>query len=272
MKPGLYIVSTPIGNLGDITLRALDILKKSDIIFCENTKHSMKLLKHFEINNAILEKYTDHDFDKKHIKIKDAISSGKIISLISDAGAPLISDPGGRLIKFLFEEKLNIETIPGPSSIISAIQLSGFFNSHPIIFLGFLPKKEAQKVKALSNITNANLVFFTTSSQLNKDIQVIFNHDQDAKIVILNEITKKFEKRISLKKEEYEKISPIVLKGEFVVCAELNPIKIEKDITDDQVKKDIEKFGEKNLYEIYRSKYNIKRNDLYKKILKIKHK
>ena len=152
MKPGLYIVANPIGNLDDITIRGISVLKKSDIIFCENTKHSSKLFRHININPLYVEKYTDHDFDLKHNYIKQKIEQGKIISLISDAGSPLISDPGAKLIKYLFENNCHVESIPGPSSLTMAIQLCGFLNPNPFVFLGFLPKKIQQKKKIFEKV------------------------------------------------------------------------------------------------------------------------
>ena len=270
MKSGLYIVATPIGNLEDITFRAINVLKKSHIILCENTKHSLKLLRHFNIKNVKIEKYTDHDFIKKHKHIEGLINSNKIVSLISDAGSPIISDPGSNLIRYLFQNNCHIESIPGPSSVISAIQLSGFYNSYPIIFLGFLPKKIEQKKKCFNNITYSNIVFFTTSPQLNKDIETLFDLDPKCKITVLNEMTKKFEKRFNFSSEHYNKIKPLSLKGEFVICVEYAGIKEMPLISDDQISKDLIKYGSKKIYEIYKTNYNIKKNDLYKKILAIK--
>lgn len=270
MKPGLYLVSTPIGNLDDITLRAINILKNSDLILCENTRHSMKLLNNFNIKPSGIDKYTDHDFDKKSLLIKNKIQEGGTISLISDAGSPLVSDPGSKLVKYLFSINCHVESIPGPSSLISAIQLSGFLNPYPYIFTGFLPKKIAQKRKVLEEIKNSNVVFYTTASQLNKEIDLLFRLNQETRIVILNEMTKIHEKRIYLTMETYKEILPINLKGELVVCAEIRKIKYIVNFSDNDLIKDIEKFGKKNIYEIYRTKYGIKRNDLYDKILSIK--
>lgn len=272
MKPGLYIVSTPIGNLDDITIRAINVLKNSDIILCENTKHSMKLLKHFNIKPQLIEKYTDHDFEKKHKKVYEKIIGGKVISLISDAGAPLISDPGSKLVKYLFKMNCNINSIPGPSSLVVAMQLSGFLNADPYVFLGFLPKKIYQKQKIFESMKNSNLIFFTTAAQLNKEIEIIFNLNETSNLIILNEITKIYEKRIQLNVDSYRASAPIKLKGELVVAVEFKGKEENKIIKDDQIYIDIEKYGKKNIYEIYRTKYNIKRNDLYKRILSLKSK
>ncbi len=270
MKPGLYIVATPIGNLDDITIRGISVLKKSDIIFCENTKHSSKLFRHISINPLCVEKYTDHDFDLKHNYIKQKIEQGKIISLISDAGSPLISDPGAKLIKYLFENNCHVESIPGPSSLTMAIQLCGFLNPNPFVFLGFLPKKIQQKKKIFENIISSNLIFFTTSSQLNKEIELLSELDSSANVVILNEMTKIYEKKIHFNLNNFRELLPMNLKGELVVCVEFNEVKHNKKFDDNTLLKDIEKYGKKNIYEIYSTKYKIKRNELYKRILSLK--
>ena len=144
MNSGFYLVSTPIGNLDDITIRAINILKNSDLILCENTTNSKKLLKKYEIKTS-LSKYTDHDFHKKKDYILKFLNSNKIISLISDSGSPLISDPGNQLINFLFKKQIKIYSIPGASALISGIQLSGFLNKKRFTFIGFLPKKRTKR-------------------------------------------------------------------------------------------------------------------------------
>ena len=148
MNSGLYLVSTPIGNLDDITIRAINVLKNSDLILCENTTNSKKLLKKYDIKTS-LSKYTDHDFQKRKKYIIDLLNSNKVISLISDSGSPLISDPGNQLINFLFKNHMRVYSIPGASALISGIQLSGFLNKKKFTFVGFLPKKKEQKEKVL---------------------------------------------------------------------------------------------------------------------------
>ena len=135
----LYIVSTPIGNLDDITLRAIDVLKDSDIILCEDTRRSIKLLNHLKINKKLI---SYHKFNEKKqiFKIIEHINKGKILSLISDAGTPLLSDPGQFLVKECIDRNIKIVPIPGVSSITAAMSVSGF--SDKFLFYGFLPKKE----------------------------------------------------------------------------------------------------------------------------------
>ena len=139
LDPALYVVSTPIGNLSDITLRALEVLKQSDYILCEDTRHSLKLLNFYNIKKKLI---SFHKFNEmKNIKeIFDDIDNGKIISLISDAGTPLISDPGEFLIKSAREQKVKVIPIPGPSAVTAAISVSGFDTK--FFFFGFLSKKK----------------------------------------------------------------------------------------------------------------------------------
>ena len=172
IEPGLYLVATPIGNLDDITIRALNILKNSKLILCENTLNSRKLLNKYEIKIK-LDKYTDHDFERKKEKILNLIQANNIISLISDSGSPLISDPGNQLINFLIQNNVKIISIPGPSALILGIQLSGFLNKKNFTFLGFLPKKHDQKINSLKEQLHNNLIIYTTKEQVQKDVLAI---------------------------------------------------------------------------------------------------
>ena len=164
--PGLYIVSTPIGNLEDITLRALSVLKKSDQILCEDTRRSIKLLNHYNIKKKLV---SNHKFnEKKNIRsIIQLISSGKIVSLISDAGTPVISDPGLILIKECLKQNINIFPIPGVSAVTTAMSLSAFDDKY--IFYGFLPKKNKELEKICSQLKNLDfaLIFFIPAIKIN---------------------------------------------------------------------------------------------------------
>ena len=153
LSSGLYIVSTPIGNMEDITFRALNVLKKSNIILCEDTRRSGKLLSYFEIKNKLM---SYHKFNEKKItdKIIHYIKNEKVVSLISDAGTPTISDPGLVLVKRCFLEKLNIYPIPGASAVTSAMSICGFSDKY--LFYGFLSKKENELNKVLTNLSNIN--------------------------------------------------------------------------------------------------------------------
>ena len=154
----LYIVSTPIGNLEDITFRALDTLKNSDIILCEDTRHSLKLLNHFKIKKKLV---SYHKFNEKKqvLNIIEHINQGKILSLISDAGTPLLSDPGRILVNQCIDNKIKIVPIPGASSIITAMSISGF--NDQFLFYGFLPKKENELQKVLVSLSQSKFLLKT---------------------------------------------------------------------------------------------------------------
>ena len=166
ITPGLYLVSTPIGNMDDITLRALTILKKSNIILCEDTRRSGKLLSYYQITSKLL---SCHKFNEKKITSLaiDSIKKNKIVSLISDAGTPTISDPGLILVKKCINENLNLHPIPGPSAVTAAISVSGFGDQY--IFYGFLTKKENELNKVLKNLIHldCSIVFFVPALKIN---------------------------------------------------------------------------------------------------------
>ena len=166
LSPCLYIVSTPIGNLNDITFRAIEVLKNSDIILCEDTRRSIRLLNHFKIKKKLI---SYHKFNEKKqvLNIIEYINQGKILSLISDAGTPLLSDPGRILVNQCIKEKIKIVPIPGVSSITTAMSVSGFKDN--FLFYGFLPKKE-NELKKILNILSQNLfaqVFFIPALKIN---------------------------------------------------------------------------------------------------------
>ena len=164
--PGLYLVSTPIGNLEDITLRSLNILKKSDLILCEDTRRSSKLLFHYNISNKLI---AYHKFNENKIsnKIIEILKKNKIVSLISDAGTPTISDPGLILIKKCIDYNINIYPIPGPSAVTTAMSVSGF--SEKYFFYGFLPKTKNELIKILKNLScfDFSLIFFASANKIN---------------------------------------------------------------------------------------------------------
>ena len=215
LKKGLYIVSTPIGNLGDITLRAIDTLKKSDIILCEDTRHSMKLLNNLNIKNKLI---SYHKFnEKKSInRIIQYLNEGKILSLISDAGTPVLSDPGKVIINECVKHRHDIFTVPGPSSITSAMSISGF--SEKFFFYGFFPEKKKILEEDLRNLShlNACLVFFISSKKINKIIPFLKKNFSGRKILICREMTKYYEEFI---RSEIDKIDSLNLnlKGELTL-------------------------------------------------------
>ena len=192
LKKGLYIVSTPIGNLEDITLRAIEILKTSDFILCEDTRHSSKLLNKFNIKSSLI---PYHKFNEKKsiIKIIQYLNQGKILSLISDAGTPVLSDPGNILINECIKNKHQIFTVPGPSSISAAVSLSGFGDK--FLFYGFLPKTENELNKSLKklDIEGFSLVFFVPAIKINFYLKHFKRYFSGRNIFIAREMTKKYE-------------------------------------------------------------------------------
>ena len=271
IKKGLYLVSTPIGNLEDITIRAINILKNSDLILCENTSNSKKLLKRYEIKTS-LSKYTDHDFHKKKDYILKFLNSNKVISLISDSGSPLISDPGNQLINFLFEKQIKVYSIPGASALISGIQLSGFLNKKKFTLIGFLPKKKEQKDKILLENNFNNLIIYSTKQQLQKDINSIASISKSFDVVILKELTKLYEERIFIDNKNYADFDYSKIKGELVLAVSIEKEDIEvNDYDKKEILAIIDDVGVKKAYQLLKSKYRISRNDFYKLSINLKN-
>ncbi len=217
----LYIVSTPIGNLDDITLRAIDVLKKSDIILCEDTRHSLKLLNHLQIKKKLI---SYHKFnEKKELeKIMKYLNEGKILSLISDAGTPLLSDPGQLLIKTCIKNNIQIVPIPGVSSITASMSVSGFKDQ--FLFYGFLPKTEKELEKILSSLSQLSFsqVFFIPAIKINFYLKKFKNFFSGRKLFIAKEITKLHE---TFYREDVDKINMFKsqIKGELtIVISEKN--------------------------------------------------
>ena len=271
MKIGLYLVATPIGNLEDITIRAINILKNSNLILCENTNNSKKLLTRYDISTK-LDKYTDHDFDRKKKQIKELILAGKTISLISDSGSPLISDPGCQLINYLIANNIKINSIPGPSALISGIQLSGFLNSKGFVFLGFLPKKKEQKINKLKDQLHNNLIIYSTKQQIKKDIEAISEISENFDIIVLKELTKIHEQRITINQNSLKDFNLDSLKGELVLAISASPKEnIEGQIDKKEILYNVNELGIKKAYQVLKTKYKISRNEFYKLVMELKN-
>jgi len=273
INSGLYLISTPIGNMEDITFRALDILKKSDIILCEDTRRSGKLLSHFKINNKLM---PYHKFNEKKISniIIESIKKNKIVSLISDAGTPSISDPGMILINMCIKENLFVFPVPGPSAVTSAVSVSGFSDKY--LFYGFLPKKQKELEKIFKNLNNIDhsLVFFIPAQKINFYIDQFKKNFSDRKIVIAREMTKIHEEFIRNSVKLIKKL-PENTKGELtVVLSEKNKEKkSKKEITESvkiEIKKMIKKYSHKDVVEFISKKENLKKKIIYDYCLKLK--
>ena len=214
-KKGLYLVSTPIGNLGDLTIRALEILKNSELILCEDTRVSIKLLNHFNIKTQLI---AFHKFNERK-KTKDIINhlmDGKIISLISDAGTPAISDPGKLLIKECISNDIPVTPIPGASSVITSLSISGF--SDKFIFFGFLEEKKNKLIKELEFLSkmDCSIVLFIPPKKLIKNLEIVINFFKKREIVLCREMTKIHEEFIRCRVEDLKKIK-IYDKGELTI-------------------------------------------------------
>tara|TARA_Y100000996_G_scaffold400023_2_gene369618 strand:- start:999 stop:1826 length:828 start_codon:yes stop_codon:yes gene_type:complete len=271
IEPGLYLVATPIGNLDDITIRALNILKNSNLILCENTINSKKLLNKYGIKTKI-NKYTDHDFERQKNRVLDLIKKDKkTVAIISDSGSPLISDPGSQLINYLFQNGAKVISIPGPSALIAGIQLSGFLNKKKFSFLGFLPKKNDQKINIIRENLKNNLIIYSTKQQIEKDIDAVVGLSDDYEIIIMRELTKIHEERIMVNPSNIKNTDLKNLKGEIILAVTANLKESSFDSIDaKKAKKLIDEFGTKKAYQVVKTKYKISRNEFYKFALELK--
>ena len=274
IKSGLYIVSTPIGNLSDITLRAIDILKKSDYILCEDTRTSKNLLDRYDIKSKLI---SNHKFNEKKnlLKIIKILQSNCIVSLISDAGTPSVSDPGAILINECSVNNIDIFPIPGASAVSSAVSISGF--SEKYFFYGFYPdknKKLKEDFEKLSN-TDSSIVFFISPRKFNRSVKNIKHFFSGRKILICREMTKFFEEYLRLDVDNLEpfKVDP---KGELtVVISEKNKEK-NKSITLNEsdkknISKIIRKLSIKDITNLISQNSNVSKKEIYNYCLELKN-
>jgi len=268
----LYIVSTPIGNLDDITLRAIQVLKKSDIILCEDTRRSSKLLNHLKIKKQLI---SYHKFnEKKQLNnIIEHINKGKILSLISDAGTPLLSDPGRLLLNECLIREIKIVPIPGVSSIATAMSVSGF--SDKFLFYGFLPKKlnELTKVLDVLSTYEYSQVFFVPALKANFYINEIKKFYPGRRLMIAKEITKIHEEFIRIDLDNFKTLkSP--LKGELTFIISNMDLK-EKTINEEKIinkaKKYLKKYSVKDTVDLIMETEQINKKKIYQICLKIKN-
>jgi len=271
---GLYLVSTPIGNLKDITLRAIETLKKSSYILCEDTRVSRILLDRYEIKSRLI---SNHKFNesKNLNKIMDLLKSGEKISLISDAGTPSISDPGAILVNECVKNNIKIIPIPGPSAVATAVSISGF--SEKFIFYGFLPEKKQAIANVFNQISKFNdtCVFFVSSKKVNKIIPELKKNFSGRKIVFCREISKLYEEFIRKNVDDLE-IFNKELKGELTIV--ISEKKIEKNYSQELsesdmniIKKMINKLTIKEITEIICQNKDISKKEIYNYCLKLKN-
>jgi len=273
IKPGLYLISTPIGNMQDITFRALTILKKSDIILCEDTRTSKKLLSYFEIKNKLL---SYHKFNEKRVtnEIINLMEKNKIVSLVSDAGTPVISDPGMLIVNECINQNILVYPIPGPSAVTAAVSVSGFSDSY--LFCGFLKKKGSKLNNLLKGLMNFeySIVFFIPSKKINFYLSQFKIFFSDRKILIAREMTKIYEEFIRGKVKSIKSL-PENLKGELtVVLSEKIKYKNDKKKINEsvtlEIKKMLKKYSHKDVVEFISKKENLSKKIVYEFCLKLR--
>ena len=274
VKCGLYIVSTPIGNLSDITLRALEVLKKSDYVLCEDTRISKNLLERYEIKSKLI---ANHKFnEKKNLsKVIDILKSGSVVSLISDAGTPSISDPGAILVNECVVNEIDIFPIPGASAVSSAVSISGFNEKY--FFYGFFPEKNSKLSEDFERLANLEgcIVFFISPRKFNRSIKDLKRYFSNRKILVCREMTKFYEEyiRTDVKTLEPFKSDP---KGELTIVIsekvkEKNSSIILKESDKIIIQKLIKKLSIKDITDLISQNTNVSKKEIYNYCLKIKN-
>ena len=274
LKKGLYLIPTPIGNLGDITLRAIELLKNSDFILCEDTRVSKKLLDKFDIKTRLI---SNHKFNevKNLPKIIKLLKENKIISIVSDAGTPSISDPGVVLINECLRQNIDIIPLPGPSAVTTAVAASGFDEKY--LFYGFFPEKEKAIKEELERLSNLNfcLVFFVSPKKINKIIPHLKKYFKKRKILICREISKYYEEFIRSDLDELQtfKDEP---KGEItIVISEKKFEKKTSQTLSESDKRNIEvminKLSTKEITDIISQRSEVSKKEIYNYCLKLKN-
>ena len=270
---GLYIVSTTIGNLKDITIRALDILSKSDYILCEDTRISKKLLDKYNIKSNLI---SNHKFiEKKNVnKIIDILNSKKIVSLISDAGTPCISDPGKIIINECINNKINIYPVPGPSAVTAAVSVSGFDEKY--FFYGFFPQRKKDILRDLEILSkiNSSIVFFISPKKINKITEDIKKFFPDRKILICREISKFYEEYL---RTNVNNLKPYlkIHKGELTIVISEKKIKNTSQKLNESDKKNIKKIIKtlsiKDIVNLISKDKEISKKEIYNFCLSLKN-
>ena len=274
VKSGLYMVATPIGNLSDITLRALDVLKKSDYILCEDTRTSKSLLDRYDIKSKLI---SNHKFNEKKnlLKIIDILKSDCIVSLISDAGTPSISDPGAILINECVKENINIYPISGASAVSTAVSISGF--SEKYFFYGFFPEKNNKLKDDFEKLTTLDgcIVFFISPRKFNRSVKEIRYYFSERKILICREMTKFYEEFI---RTDVDKLEPFKSdpKGELTIVIsektkEINSSIILKESDKKNIQKMIKKLSVKDITDLISQNTNVPKKEIYNYCLKLKN-
>ena len=274
VKNGLYVVATPIGNLTDITLRAIDVLKKSNYILCEDTRTSKKLLDRYEIRSNLI---SNHKFnERKNLsKIINILKSDCVVSLISDAGTPSVSDPGAILINECVANNINIFPISGASAVSTAVSISGFNEKY--FFYGFFPEKNNKLKEDFEKLANLNscIVFFISPRKFNKSIKDIKYHFSGRKILICREMTKLFEQYTRANIDDLQPFIPDP-KGELTIVIseklkEKNSSIILKESDKKNIQKMIKKLSIKDITDLISKNTDVPKKEIYNYCLRLKN-
>ena len=273
MNGRLYLVATPIGNLEDITLRALKVLEKVDVIAAEDTRHTLKLLNFYAITKPLIS-YHRHNEEVKSDMLIDKLKNGENIALVTDAGTPGISDPGEEIVKKAIENNIEIIPIPGACALINALICSGF-NTKEFIFYGFLPINKKLRTKKLNESSNQNktIIWYEAPHKLLKTLNDILENIGDINCILAKEITKIHEEYIR------GKISELIsrkeeIKGEYVILLDLNDNEQEdcskKEMPLEEQYEYYEKkgLGKKEIIKQIAKDRNTNKNEIYQKFIK----
>ena len=274
LKNGLYIVSTPIGNRYDITLRAIYVLNNSNIIVCEDTRVTKKLftLLNIKISGRVWISYNDYNAPSKIKNIIEEINKNKIVSFVSDAGTPLLSDPGYKMVQEALKNNIKVIPIPGPSAITASLIISGA-KTDKFFFVGFLSRKKNEYVKILKKYSDlkAPLIIFEKSKRIKFLIETVFNWFEEANFVITRELTKMHEEVIYVDITNFEKYikKDFNLKGELTIILELNR-KLKKIIFSNSVLlKELKKFKPSQVASILARSSSESREEIYKRCVSL---
>ena len=274
IKKGLYLISTPIGNLGDITFRAVEILKKSDYILCEDTRISQNLFNKYQIHSKLL---SNHKFnEKKNLpKIIKLLKSDLIVSLVSDAGTPGISDPGAILVKECIKNGIHVSLLPGASAVSSAVAISGF--SEKFFFYGFFPEKKKTLKEDLQILSGlyCSIVFFISPKKINKNLKFLKQNFSGRKILICREMSKVYEEFIRMDIDDLE-IFEKELKGELtiVISEKKEKKKASHGLSESDkrnISKMINKLSIKEISNLLSSDKKTSKKEIYNYCLKLKN-
>ena len=268
----IYLVATPIGNLEDITLRSLNVLKKVDIIACEDTRHTRILLDNYDIKDKKLISYHQHNEREKAQELVTLSKMGNDIALVSDAGMPGISDPGHEVVKQCIKENEAYTVLPGPSAMVTALVLSGFSNLR-FKYLGFLPVKGRQRSEYLDIIKNESdtIIIYEAPHKLDKLMEDLNKICPDRKVACIREISKVYEEVVRFTVKDYPDLD-LMKKGEFVVV--LDAFDLDEDLSDEEI---IDKLKElvasgmrkKEAVKLVAENYKLNKNYVYELSIKI---